>query len=271
MRSTRRIVLSICAGAGLLLFALLAAGVFQRPAHAFCPYSSVCFGAFGLQPVIATIFFPAALIFSGVVLLSALFLGRAFCGWICPVGAFQEFLHRLRGGIPREHLPSSARRWLSALRFIVLVATVELAWSGLLIVYLKFCPVYALAHPAGMVWTGALMLALLFSGGIWIERLFCRILCPMGALLTVFSRIGAVLRLNRGLIRRDYDASLKCRNCPNYCPMGVEMGDADTIRSADCIRCGRCIRLCGKEMGETRRCIYGQVKFPPPKKADPGN
>jgi polyferredoxin len=260
----RNIINTVSFGLGLLLFAFLAANLLPRTAHTFCPYALVCFGAFTARPDITAHFFIGAILGGAVVLLLTLFLGRVFCGYVCPLGTLQEYLAGLRRGRFSEKLSPRVHKWLIGVKYLVLMVTLELAWAGLQRVYLPFCPVYSLAHPAGIALGGAVVLAFIVFAGWWVERGFCRYLCPFGALQGLFVALGNRLHLHRWRIRRGYVGSLKCRNCPNYCPLGIDLGEQEEITSPECIVCGRCIRQCAP--GDDRSCIYGQMKFPPRQK-----
>jgi polyferredoxin len=267
-RLLRAVLPPVFAGVAILLFTFLACGRIQQTAHTFCPYSTVCFGAFSHFTNLGSLFFPAATVFGAVVILSALLWGRAFCGFVCPFGTLQEVLFHLRKRPPQEIVKPGLHQWFHALRFSILIATGLFAASGLLIVYLRFCPVFAIAHPGGIALAGVLTLAVIVFGGFLVERLFCRYLCPFGALLSVFAWLGGRLHIRIGKVRRGFTQSLKCRNCPNYCPMGIPLSDLEVISSPDCIGCGRCIRRCGPNNPE-RLCIYGQLVFTPKKKDMP--
>lgn len=162
---------------------------------------------------------------------AALLVGRLFCGYVCPFGALQELLHVRR---LRRSIPVSWMRFLRWLPFVILgvlvlrvLSTGVLTWSGL--------------TPFKVFFTfGGTPLTLAISGlfaltSVVIFRPFCRLLCPLGAWLSLVSRFSP-LRI------RDSVACVSCSQCDRACA-----SDAVThgkIRSEDCLLCGECICVC---------------------------
>ena len=165
----------------------------------------------------------------GFVLLSGLLFGQAWCGYVCPFGALQEFLSRLgrRLGLRRY-----ARRPLETrmrfLKFLLLALALPAAWWLDDSLWLAFNPMqYAFSVP----WQGwaaaAVLLAL--GGALFFVRFWCRYLCPMGAFLALSNKLAL---LQHWAPRRRFD----------HCDLGVR--DEYDI---DCIRCNRC--LSGRDYG----------------------
>jgi ferredoxin len=68
------------------------------------------------------------------------------------------------------------------------------------------------------------------------KRPFCRILCPLGAIYGLTSKL-SLLRLSV-----DHDACIKCGACDEVCP--VEIDVLKEIGGPECIACGDCIKIC---------------------------
>jgi polyferredoxin len=173
--------------------------------------------------------------------------GRAFCGWACPFGAFQDLL----AGLSRK---KRKLRPFTYSKFIMLGLVIGLAWIFVDTVFCKFCPVGSLfaaipapfyepalvkqldpvrtpfffVHIATLVLTTALVL--LFS------RFWCRYLCP-------FATIGVFNRLSIVTISLDAKKCTECLKCLDECPMDLEKV-SDIGSSSDCILCGRCVDAC---------------------------
>jgi polyferredoxin len=178
--------------------------------------------------------------------------GRMACGWACPFGFFQELVHRIpsrKFEVPRvfRHL-----KWL-VLAFLVLLAPLVTGDTW----FCKVCPVGGLI--AALPWvawnpmnpaTGtpvlsvspdiqfvAVMLGLLgfIAWFVFTKRAFCKVVCPMGAMLAIFNGISLV-RL---------EVSPKCDDCANCnakCPMDLDV--PTELNSVECIRCMECTK-CG--------------------------
>lgn len=103
---------------------------------------------------------------------------------------------------------------------------------------LKFKPGVESRVFVGSFWIG-LMLFVLVALNLYIPRFFCRVLCPLGALLGVFSRF-ALFRINRDVH--------KCTDC-NLCMTRCE-GASDPqaiLRQSECFSCMNCIDDCPED------------------------
>ncbi|MBN1859072.1 4Fe-4S binding protein [Candidatus Bipolaricaulota bacterium] len=163
--------------------------------------------------------------------LLALTVGRVFCGYVCPFGAIQELLHVRRWAL---RIPTKWSRPLGAIKYLVLiylVIRVIVAGTGILQGYTPF---KALFEWGGTPLTFAL--TAIFAGmSIVLWRPFCKVFCPLGALLSVLSRF-SLLRLGATA------DCVSCGRCTSRCP--AEACQNGEIRSANCFLCGECLKAC---------------------------
>jgi len=183
-----------------------------------------------------------------IVLIATAFLGRVFCGWICPLGSLQQLVSWAAGPNRRARAKLNRyRRWF-AVKYVVLI--VLLAWAALGVIHAGWLAPLPLLHravaggirplferstaPGGWVAFGLLATILLLSA--WMPRFFCRAVCPSGALMGVFARI-APLRIRRG------EASCTgCTLCAIPCQGADEpLGDH---RVSECHVCLNCLPVC---------------------------
>lgn len=178
--------------------------------------------------------------------------GRFFCGYLCSFGALQELLaFASRKIIPRKkRVHEKADRILKFVKYAVLLAIVLAIWVLQLPVDSSFSPwgVFGmLISGNGSVMLSAIptvgfaILVAILIASFFIERFFCRYLCPLGALFTPASR-GRLFR-----VRRKESACSGCAQCSRACAMGITVHENDRVKSGECIDCMRCMGVCVPE------------------------
>ena len=206
-----------------------------------CPLGSLQ-SFLGSRPFLIPYYVVGLLVFFGAL------LGRAVCGFLCPMGWIQELIAFVP--VPKKNR-FRLDRPLRKLKYLVLAATVLLpffiARTPLFCKYV--CPsgttaALFLAAASSQVrsmlgslftWKLGVLIALIVLS-LFIWRPFCKYLCPLGALYGFFNRFA----LYRGSV--DESACTRCGKCAAVCRMGVD--PARNINSAECIRCGDCARNC---------------------------
>lgn len=215
-------------------------------------------------------FWPALL-----VLASAFFLGRAFCAYLCPLGATLDGAKAILKPRAKAGGEGPGPLWL---KYLLLAALAGAALFGVGLVFwlsplalatrfygLLIHPLFALGAQGGLDLLRPLAQAtdmtslamaqikpphfatqiftLLFFAGLfallWLRpRAWCRWLCPLGAMLSLCSR--------RSLIRRRVSSDCsQCGLCARTCPMGAIPADAPELtRSGECQLCLSCQAIC---------------------------
>jgi ferredoxin len=156
----------------------------------------------------------SALLFFIIPLIFALLFGRVFCAGVCPLGAIQELT-----GFKQIRVPKKVESVLAAIPFIYLGLAVLFASTGsqfLICRYDPFVGIFRLDAPYTMIIFGSLLLIV----GIFVNRPYCRYLCPYGVLQNIFSRFS---------VRHLTITPAECRNC-RVCESGCPY---DAILQAD--------------------------------------
>ncbi|MDL2235193.1 4Fe-4S binding protein [Christensenellaceae bacterium OttesenSCG-928-L17] len=182
----------------------------------------------------------------GTLMLFGLLLGRVVCGFLCPFGFVQELLYKIRTKKIRKNRLTA---WLSYLRYAVLAVMVlvlpVLTASPAFCKYI--CPAGTLGgalpllstseylrSAAGTLffWKLFVLIAVLVLA-VFLHRVFCRFLCPLGAIYGLFNKISLLG------VRVKKSACTNCGACTKGCLMDIRCpGDHS------CIQCGRCINWC---------------------------
>ena len=194
---------------------------------------------------------------SFVVLLAAVLaftvvFGRFFCGYACAFGTLGDAVYALFTPLRKllrvlaRPLPAAAYRAAQLAKFAVLAAICGLCFVGAWSQVSGYSPWTAFAAiVAGSidgVSTGALcILAVIVVGMAFIERFFCRFLCPLGALFSLMP----VLPFS-AFSRKKSRCAKNCGLCKKGCPVAI-FPDSDSLSAGECIACGRCADGCPLE------------------------
>ena len=157
----------------------------------FCPLGTFqyAFTAEGL----AFLGLSGVLIFLLPLVFSA-FFGRVFCGWVCPMGAVQEFLYSIH--VPGRRSPSGKfhykLRHLSKILLFLLIAVILL--NRFDIISIKWTAPFCVIDPFHTIFTLFLSGSLIVAGitivlSIFVRRFFCRYFCFYGAALSILARL----------------------------------------------------------------------------------
>ncbi len=200
-----------------------------------------------------TLPYTTMLIGAGVVVaFYALFAGRAYCAWVCPLNIVTDAAAWLRPrlGIRGVRAPSaSTRSWVLGGTLVASFATGTLAWELVNPVSLTH---RAIVFGGAFAWSALLAV---FAYDLFVAaRGFCGHVCPQGALYALLGR-GSLLRVSA---RRRDDCD-DCADCYAVCPEPAVIPPAlkprdaratPLITAGACTNCGRCIDVCSRNVFE---------------------
>lgn len=179
------------------------------------------------------------IILLAVPVLLSLIWGRIFCGWACPLGAVQELIYSQK---IKLRLPVAVDKTLKYLKFVLLVVFLYLSWKTTRNVWSEYEPFKVLFNFDGST-VGIVITVITLLLAIFIERVFCRYLCPLGAVLSLTSRL-APYRIT---------AQTVCKGCgaceKGICPMDAisapdPVSKLPGVDNFECIKCLRCEEQC---------------------------
>ena len=224
-----------------------------------------------------------------VILVPTFFLGRFFCGWICPMGTLQHWVGNMPSEAKRgkQRIESNRYKRWQTVKYVVLIAGLVAAFFGtmaigwldpfsLLVRSLGLSVLPALnfavrsvtaplershvvairvageslhtvlqavvldfrqVHFAQGLFLGVLFLSIL-AVSLRVTRLWCRSICPLGALL------GAVSRWSIFGLHKDAATCDKCNRCLLHCQGGDDPIGGVPWRKSECLMCMNCVDSC---------------------------
>lgn len=183
---------------------------------------------------------PVIFLLWSFVALGLLFWGRGvYCGWLCPFGALQELLNECakKFGVKQVEVPFAVQERLWAIKYTLFVAILGVSFYSM-----DQALILAEAEPFKTAismrfmreWPFIAFVVALLIAGLFIERFYCRYLCPLGAALA----IPAKLKLFDWLHRRP-QCGRECRFCETQCTVGA-IDSLGRINPNECILCLRC-------------------------------
>lgn len=180
-----------------------------------------------------------------ITMIPTLLFGRFFCGFFCSFGAMQDLLWEIskRTLKIRKKLPQRVDEGLKYVKWIVLLSLVVVwilqidyandPWT----VFAKYTSLSGWKDGSSFLTWGGFTLIAIMIGSLLSERVFCRFLCPLGAIYSLLA--GA--RFFKFV--KPHEQCGKCHLCSNQCAMQIDLSD-DYVTSGECIECMRCIESC---------------------------
>ncbi len=263
-------VQAVSLGLFLTCLVLAAAGVSAWPADLYFFIDPLL----AASAVLATReLLPPALLLAAVLVAATAAFGRFFCGYLCPLGACLDLASPSERS---RRLPEWTRHVKTGVLAVMLVAAaaglgpalaglldpLAILWRGValalypLTLWSAELGLAALRTATETLWAGSpLAVAVpqrLFAGGVFsfvlllfvvaanriAARFWCRVLCPLGALLAVASRWAPFRR------RVDPASCLACEICSQACPMGAIAPGGGQVSPSECLLCRSCAAAC---------------------------
>jgi polyferredoxin len=192
---------------------------------------------------------PAGLAIFLAICLMSLAVAKSFCSHVCPIGLLSELLGRLGVRLAGRNL--RLPRWLDVplrgLKFLLLGFFVWAIWFAMdshaveaflrspynTIVDAKMWLFFA--EPSRLT---IAVIGVLVVGSVFVRDLWCRYLCPYGALLGVLGRLAPLK------VTRDEGLCTGCQGCTRACPAALPVHRMQRIASIECSSCQDCVVAC---------------------------
>ena len=191
----------------------------------------------------------------GLMFLSALFLGRLWCGWACPAGALHEF----GAPINNKQVPGGKWDWIKWgiwIPWIGIIAVMAIQAGG----YQAVNPFFQLEGgltvlqepPPPWFMIYYIIIAIFLTLAIVVgRRAGCHYICWMAPFMIIGRKVRNLFKWPALCLRVEPDKCIDCKRCTRDCPMSldvngmVNMGD---MEHNECILCGTCVDNCPEDV-----------------------
>ena len=226
---------------------------------------AIIFCLFLTFPVIMNYFSPAliamgasegvingSLLLFGLLFVSALFLGRGFCGWVCPIGGLQEACFMVKD----KRLTGKKIDWIKWVMWG--------PWIGLLVFlvikaggFRSIMPLYlmekgiSVSEPTGYInFFLVLMVIVLLAFSVG-RRTFCHTTCWIAPFMILGRKLRNIFRWPSLRLKSEKEKCTSCMKCTKSCPMSLDVNDMvqrEKMENTECILCGTCIDVCPEDV-----------------------
>ncbi len=218
-----------------------------------CPGASGACPLGSLQNALNTTEKSAIYYVVGIIMLYGILFGRFICGFLCPFGLIQELLYKIKTPKLKKNRFTKILSYFKYVLLVFLVFIVPILY-GLRDVTLPgfckyICPAGTIEGAFGLLsnkinesqlaslgpiftWKFILTVSIIV-GCVFIFRLFCRFLCPLGALYGLFNKFSVLG------IKLEKPKCIDCGLCISHCKM-----DISHVGDHECISCGECVSVC---------------------------
>lgn len=188
-----------------------------------------------------------------MMLILSTFMGRVFCGYLCPAGGLQECAAQINSKPAKQGKRNLIKYVIWCIWIIMLVVLFILAKNDVTIDFF-----YMTDHGVSVtevynyvIYYGVILL-LICPALIHGRRAACHYICWMAPFMVIGEKAGRLLHIPQLHVEAKREACIGCKQCNKVCPMGLEVEqmvkDQGNCISTECILCGACVDGCPKKV-----------------------
>lgn len=237
---------------------------FNTEIHEICPFATVCTGPISIQR--NTVIFGIGISLGVIIIVVGYFIGRVFCGYLCPIGWIQKISDFIADKLKIKKIvvTNDISKYLYVLKYVITFRIIVASLVAGSMIFIEICPIYLFSSAPylGVTIIALLTTILIFLISLKLKFFFCRFLCPY----SVFIEIGEFIMKTVGFkkiigVKREESACVGCTICDQRCPMENEISKLETGEHINCIVCMKCIKACPVNKKSKKTLSYrGSVK-----------
>lgn len=180
---------------------------------------------------------------------SSLFLGRAYCGWICPAAGCQESIFSARN---KKVTKGNMIKWLIWVPWLIIIATLAIRAGGYKQVNFLFQTTHGFSIgdvQSLFTYFIVLLVLIVLPAFIFGKRSFCHHLCWMAPFMIIGRKMRNRFKWSSLQLISDPGKCKHCHTCTDNCPMSLsveEMANHNNMENPECILCGTCVDGCNQ-------------------------
>ena len=184
-------------------------------------------------------------------LISSVFLGRLFCGYLCPAGGIQECAMLINGKNPKQGWKNNIKYVIWLVWIIGVITCFIFSKQGVTVdfFYLTDHGVSVSNIYRFIIYYGVVSL-IFIPCVVFGKRIFCHYFCWMAPFMVIGSKFGKLLHIKSLRLEANKNACVNCHVCDKNCPMSLNVAEKVQIEKMDdkeCILCGACVDSCPKK------------------------
>ena len=187
----------------------------------------------------------------GLLFVSALVLGRAWCGWLCPAAGCQEALFKARDKRVRAGNWVKWMIWIPWVGAIIFLAVKSGGYSSVEPFFRTLYGFSVSDLPSNIAYFAVLLLLIILPGFIFGRRSFCHHLCWMAPFMIIGRKLSNKAKVTSLRLLVENDACIQCHQCTKHCPMSLPVSSmikSGRTENSECILCGTCADSCEQKV-----------------------
>lgn len=184
-------------------------------------------------------------------LIGSVFLGRVFCGYVCPAGGIQECAVLVNNKNPKQG-------WKNNIKYVI--------WT-IWIIGIIICFIFrkqqitvdffyqtdhgiSISNIYAYIIYYFVVVLIFVPSVVFGKRIFCHYFCWMAPFMVIGGKLGKLLHLKGLKLAANKEACVNCHMCDKNCPMSLKVSDkvkSGAMDDCECILCGACVDNCPKK------------------------